>query len=657
MSGSAGAAVVAFGAVSALGEGWSAASAGEIGAPARVAITRDPELEASGLARPFAARVALSNAERDDVGAGADRATRILTRSLRACTASLDTRRPGWRGARVGLAIGTSSGGMRTAQTLFTRIARGEPLSPALAARAAYFGPLLDAVAEIDLAFAPASLVLCACASSAIAIGLASRWLAAGECDLVLAGGFDAVSPFVASGFEALQATSTQVPPRPFRIGRDGMALGEAGAVLALVRPEDARDAIAYVRGFGAAADAVHLTAPDRSGSGLARAARAAIDEAGAPRIDLVSAHATATPFNDAAESRAIARVTDDAGDVVVHAFKAQVGHTLGAAGALESLAAIDALTRGILPATAGDGPLDPDAKVRLLDRAEAGAPSVALKLASAFGGANAALVLARDPSPHDARATSEAWVTRAAHVTASPDLASLSASIGLPLDKLARADAHVTWSLAALDALASRIGREAFAGAGIVVGTAAATLETNARYAARMRERGARLVEPRRFPYTSPNAVAGECGVVFGLTGPAFSVGAGLHAAVEALAAAFTLVRAGDASRMLVVAVDDIDEVARAWSRALGPLVGPVAAGAVAVLVTRDRVAGSFARIVSAYTSLAPSTAAPTPTPSGHLALAPLDAPSAPSHVTATSTLLATHASATVSLAALPPN
>jgi 3-oxoacyl-[acyl-carrier-protein] synthase-1/3-oxoacyl-[acyl-carrier-protein] synthase II len=385
-------AIVAFGAVSALGAGEGAASAGEVGEPARVAIARDEELAASGLARPFAARVALGGQED-----ATDRATRIFAASFEACARSLDASRPGWRAGRVGLAIGTSSGGMRTAQELFAGIARHEVLEASLAARAAYFGPLLDVVARNGLSFAPASLVLSACASSAVAIGLASRWLEAGECDVALAGGFDALSAFVGAGFEALRATSATTPPRPFRVGRDGMALGEGGAVVALVRAADAVKPLGYVRGFGASADAVHLTAPDRQGAGLLRAARAALAEAGAPRVDLVSAHATATPFNDAAEARALAEV---AGDAVVHAFKAQAGHTLGAAGALESLVALDAMARGILPPTAGEGALDPEAPARLLARAERGNPRTALKLASAFGGANAALVLSADPGP-----------------------------------------------------------------------------------------------------------------------------------------------------------------------------------------------------------------------------------------------------------------
>jgi 3-oxoacyl-[acyl-carrier-protein] synthase II len=642
------AAILAYGAVSALGEGAFAASAGTVGEPARVAIARDEELARAGFAKPFVARARVTVPE------GEDRATRLLAMSLAECARGLDARCPGWRGRRVGLAMGTSSGGMRTAERLFARVARGEPFDAPFASRAAYFGPLLDAARDTGLSFAPATLVLCACASSVIAIGLAMRWLELGECDVVLAGGFDAVSPFVASGFESLQATSASVPPRPFRVGRDGMALGEAAAVLALARPgDDPCEPLAYVRGFGASADAVHITAPDRTGAGLARAARAALVDAGEPGVDLLSAHATATPFNDAAEARGIALALGEARarEVAVHAFKAQVGHTLGAAGALESIACLDAMERGILPATAGEGALDPEAATRVLARGEAGQPRVALKLASAFGGANAALVLGREPGvPAGPRAPRDVWLTRAARVSVLPDVAVLAEAIGVPLEKLARVDALVLWGLAAIHALAERLGgRAAFAGAGVVVGTAAATLETNARFASRLRERGPRFVEPRRFPYTSPNAVAGECGVAFDLRGPSFSVGAGLHAGVEALAAACTLVRAGDAERMLVVAVDDIGDVARAFSDAVG---GGLVAGGVALLITRDREPASASRVTGVHTSLRPAAADLSPAePRGHLALAPLDAGAPPARVSASSLLLGTFARATVDL------
>jgi 3-oxoacyl-(acyl-carrier-protein) synthase len=282
-------AILAFGAVSALGEGAAAVSAGAVGEAARVAIRRDEELESAGLARPFAARAA--------IGMPGDRATEVLERALVACAAQLDGARRGWRGERVGLVLGTSSGGMRGAEKAFAGLARGEPVADPEAAT--YFGPMAHASRSLRLAFDPAMLVLGACASSALAIGLGVRCLERGACDLVLAGGFDDVTVFVACGFEALRATTARPPPRPFRLGRDGMVLGEGAAVLALARAAPA--ARCFVTGFGAASDAIHLTAPDPHGSGLARAAAAALTEAGRPAIDLVSAHGTATPFNDAA--------------------------------------------------------------------------------------------------------------------------------------------------------------------------------------------------------------------------------------------------------------------------------------------------------------------------------------------------------------------
>jgi 3-oxoacyl-[acyl-carrier-protein] synthase II len=160
-----------------------------------------------------------------------------------------------------------------------------------------------------------------------------------------------------------------------------------------------------------------------------------------------------------------------------------------------------------------------------------------------------------------------------------------LAAATGQPADRLARADALVLHALGALVALARDVG--SLAGAGIVVGSALTTLETNARFAARIRERGARMAEPRRFPYTSPNAVAGECGVVFGLRGPAFTVGAGLHAGLEALAAATYLVRAGDADRIVVVAVEQVEETGQRCAAAGG--FPHLASGAVAVMVSRN--------------------------------------------------------------------
>jgi 3-oxoacyl-[acyl-carrier-protein] synthase-1/3-oxoacyl-[acyl-carrier-protein] synthase II len=602
-------AILAFGAISALGEGAAAASAGDVGAPARLAIARDEELAAAGLARPFVARA--------DAGDAVDRAPALLERAIVSCAAELDRVRPAWRGERVALVLGTSSGGMRAAERAFDAVARSEPLRDTEAPT--YYGPMARAARVLGRPLEPALLVLGACASSALAIGLAMRWLARDSCDVVLAGGFDDVTVFVAAGFEALRATTASPPPRPFRAGRDGLALGEGAAVLALAR--GASPARAYLTGFGAASDAVHLTAPDRGGGGLARAASAAMARAGRPAVDLVSAHGTATPFNDAAEALALGKALGEeaARSVVVHPFKAQIGHTLGAAGALELLACVDAITRGVLPAAAGEGALDPATPVRLLDRTMEGAPRVALKLASAFGGANAALVVGDRAGPA-APPMRPAYVHGPVHVGSEPSVEELAAVTRIAVDRLGRADGLVRLALAAVARLEHACGP--LAGAGVVVGLALATVETNALFAARIRERGARAAEPRRFPYTSPNAVAGDCSIAFGLTGPSFSVGGGMHAALEALAAATLLVEAGDADRMVVVAVDEGGPMTRA-------LAGDaVVAGAVALLISSSP-GGACARVGEVRLERGrPVTGS---TPAGHRALLPLVAAAGP--------------------------
>jgi 3-oxoacyl-[acyl-carrier-protein] synthase II len=591
-----GARAIAFGAVSALGVGRDAFDAGEIGAPARVAIATDAAFTAAGFARPFAAR-----ATADLRSSARDRATALLGFALAEAIEGLDRIRPSWRGERVGVAIGTSSGGMESAERFFAARASGTVVTPELARAATYFAPFDDALAATDLAALASkkTQVLAACSASAIALGLALRWLDRGACEVVFAGGYDALTVFVAAGFEVLRAT-TASRPRPFRIGRDGMSLGEGAAIVALVREADAREAPAFLHlaGFGASGDAVHITAPDRTGAGLARAARAALDDARLEpaRVGLISAHATATPYNDAMESRALATVFGDAPRPIVHPFKAQIGHTLGAAGVLEALAAADALSRSLAPAAAGEGELDPDASVELAEVGAPGASEAALKLAAAFGGSNAALVLTRTPSER-----APATTARPSHATAwanasDVSLDALAAATGIAKDRLARLDALCRLGLAAVIALADRCGgRDALAGAGLVAGHALATLETNAAFDARLRARGPRLADPRLFPATSPNAIAGECAIAFQLTGPLFSVGAGLDGGAEALAAAAEIVASGAAEKMIAVAADDVGEASRALLAAAGWADRPCASGAFAVLVEATPRAGSL--------------------------------------------------------------
>jgi 3-oxoacyl-[acyl-carrier-protein] synthase-1/3-oxoacyl-[acyl-carrier-protein] synthase II len=343
--------------------------------------------------------------------------------------------------------------------------------------------------------------------------------------------------------------------------------------------------------------------------------------------VDLASAHATATPFNDAAEARAlVAALGPETADVAVHPFKAQVGHTLGAAGALELLVCLDAIARGVLPAAAGEGPLDPDARVRLLDRGESARVDRALKLASAFGGANAALVVSRAAGLRRPRRS--AFLHGGVRVSTERSIADLAAVTGLSVERLERTDRLVRLALSSVAALVGQCG--SLAGAGVVVGTALGPIETNAVFAARLRAAGARAAEPRRFPYTSPNAVAGECSIAFGLTGPSFAVGGGMHAGLEAMGSGAILVEAGDVDRMVVVVVDDAGPATR-------NLAGDaVTSGAVAFLVAAQ--AGPTARGRIASVSLRRGGAPRDIASPGHAALLGLLEPSLPSEIVAVS-------------------
>jgi len=582
-------AIIAAGVISPLGEGPIGYSVGDVGARPETRIQHDVELATSGLRRPNAARATLA-------ATTGDRAHALLERAARGLLEDLARVRPNFRELRLGIALGTSSGGLGSLTELLGLRARGHAATQEQALSASYFGPL-RALAGLQLNPVRVTQVLAACASSTVAMGIACRWLEAGVCDLVIAGGYDALTTFAAAGFEALGATTASVP-RPFRKDRDGLALGEGAALVALMPASEVSDAgeLGYVLGFGVGCDAVHVTAPDRTGAGLARAARAALlDAAVEPsRIDLISAHATATPFNDSAEGHAIAAVIGATAErVVVHPFKAVVGHTLGAAGTLESLAALSAAKQGMLPGALGEGELESEFPARLCSQNQAGNAALVLKLSTAFGGANAALVL----SPHAPRRAAGPRVAKRVRlrglgeVQLAPDVALIARATGITEQDLERYDRPSLLCLGAISSLlqSQALTAEARKSCGVIVGTMSATLEVNELFAARLRERGPRGAEPRRFPATSPNLAPGRAAIAFGLQGPNFSVGAGPAAALEALLLGIELLAAGDAESLLVLAVEDVGPVVRDVFTAAG--LPPPEPGAVAALLDTGEV------------------------------------------------------------------
>lgn len=549
------AALVAYGAVSAAGQGADALGARGVGARARSRVDRDPELVAAGVPRPLAAR-ALS-------APGARRADALLWVALDACAAELDARSPGWRAERVGFALGTSSGAMDGASRAYLALADGRSPPPEDARDLAYAAPFVRARARLGLSPVREAHVLGACASSSLALGLGALWLDADECDLVLAGGYDLVTPFVAAGFAALGAVTSSTP-RPFRAGRDGLALGDGAAVVALRRA--ASRSLGFVTGFGAASDAGHLTAPDRDARGLSTACRRALDGAGitASDVGLVSAHGTATTFNDAAEARAFADLFG-ADAPPVHALKGEIGHALGAAGALEVLAAMASLSAGVAPPSAGGGEIDPESPARVLDEGASFVADHALKTSLAFGGLDVALVVSR----HAGRGApdSRLRVDQVAAVELRPARAA-SAPDGVTPERAARWDELTRLVVATAAQLASLGGLTRGEDVAIVVGHVAATVTTNVEVARRQAQG---RPEPRRFPFTSPNACAGEASSVLGLVGPAFAVGGAPGLASQARDVARDLVAHGVARAAIVVEVDDASPATIALVEAWG--------------------------------------------------------------------------------------
>ena len=244
-------------------------------------------------------------------------------------------------------------------------------------------------------------VVSTACTSSSAAIATGAMLLGMGAADRVLAGGTDELDLKSFAGFHALHLLSDQ-PCTPFG-EHIGTTLGEGAAFFLLERERDARDGgrtpLAILEGTGTSSDGYHATSPHPAGDGLARAARAALDEACviADDIDWVSAHGTGTAANDATESLAIQRVFGDRGvRIPVSASKSLVGHTLGAAGAIELVIAILAMDHRCVPPTASVKQRRAACSVNLVTELLGNPSRRVLKLASAFGGANAALVLAR---------------------------------------------------------------------------------------------------------------------------------------------------------------------------------------------------------------------------------------------------------------------
>ena len=296
---------------------------------------------------------------------------------------------------RCGIVLGTTLHGMRAGGQYF-RGGDAALLSTFLSA------PVLrNAISGLDIE-GFAATTCSACSSSLGAIVQAVSMLRSGELDMVIAGGYDAISEYAYAGFNSLRLVADG-PLRPFARDRRGMKLAEGYGIVILERQADAAKRgvtpIAQILAYGESADAHHLTQPHPQGDGASRAIGAAVERAGIDRdsIGLIAAHATGTPDNDAGEHAALATVFGQSlPKIPVVGFKSHLGHTLGGAGAVELILSALALRDQIVPGCVNVTQSDVDLPGLQLSTG-AGRPAkilATLNTSLGFGGANTSAVM-----------------------------------------------------------------------------------------------------------------------------------------------------------------------------------------------------------------------------------------------------------------------
>jgi 3-oxoacyl-[acyl-carrier-protein] synthase II len=512
------------------------------------------------------------------------------------------------RARRVGLVVATTTGGMLETERLLAAMHADAGLRRLHAEMRCHpITATADLLEEKLGPFVRARTIASACSSGANALLVAAAWLRAGEVDAVLAGGADSLCRLTLTGFNALGAIDPG-PCRPFDRDRKGTTLGEGAGFVVLEGPERARarkaTPVAVLAGWAAGSEAHHITNPEPGGSLAAGLMARALDRAGlsAADLDYVNAHGTGTLHNDAMEASALARALGpEVARVAVSSSKGQIGHTLGAAGAIEAAITALVVARATLVPTAGLETPDPALRLVHVPRVGRRVPRVRAALSNAFGFGGMDTVLAfsevrEDGPPRALPSTARAGVADPPRLdipvitgaaTFGPEglfgVAACATALdaggprGTPVD----ADAYLDPDRARRFDRAARVATVAAAHAlaeagveagdcGIALGTAFGAVEASAAFLHRAFEKGPRLAAPAAFPNLVPSAPVGHASIYLGAHGPSLAT-ADLGASGEsAFFHALDLVRAGESDRFVAGAIDLASDIV---DRALGPL------------------------------------------------------------------------------------
>jgi 3-oxoacyl-[acyl-carrier-protein] synthase II len=311
----------------------------------------------------------------------------------------------GWQPTEnLPLVLGTTAGGMSFGEAYFRQAVQTPRHHRRQSTRAVHYQPQVQArmILEAFGSSGPITIVSNACASGSDAIGHAWELIRYGQTERALAGGYDALTELVFSGFDALQALSTTIC-RPFDARRDGLALGEGAAVVALETFESARHRGAPILGeligYGTSIDQHHLTQPHPKGDTTLAVMKQTCATAGvAPdEIDYINAHGTGTVLNDSSEALAIGHWAGHrTATLPVSSTKAGIGHLLGAAGAVEAVICLMTLREQWLPPETMFETPDPACNFPIVHKPQDARVNVVLSNSFGFGGVNASLILRR---------------------------------------------------------------------------------------------------------------------------------------------------------------------------------------------------------------------------------------------------------------------
>jgi 3-oxoacyl-(acyl-carrier-protein) synthase len=389
-------------------------------------------------------------------------------------------------------------------------------------------------------------------------LAVASGWLFDGLCDSVLVAGVDALSLYIHAGFNGLGALAKH-DARPFAADRDGLVLGEGAAVVVLETDETAKaPVLAELLGTGLSSDGTHMTAPDREGRGVSAAVERALSDAGVNPVDvdMVSVHGTATVFNDQMEAKALHR-SFGGRPLPFHCVKHAIGHTLGAAGAIESSLIVYCLDRGVRPPPVTN--VAPDCPLRPSPGTTA-PPTLALSTNSAFGGHNAVAVFGRagfSPSTLRERLPVPTRVAARAELILPPGKVDWASLWGDSPDRFRRMNRYVRAGMCVVNRLFESMDELPGDHCGIVLASEANCRISDTRYHGRLVHRGAAQAPRLEFIYTIPGSPAAEIAIHWGLLGPAMVLVAPIQEAVQA---AERMIRWRQAERLIAVGIEAQD-------------------------------------------------------------------------------------------------